>query len=47
MWGIMLVVGTIRGMEVGLSLDYYANGIIAAAFLALGVTLKASRIPVS
>ncbi len=44
MWGIMLVVGTIKGMEVGLSLDYYTNGIIAAAFLALGFTLKASHI---
>ena len=43
MWGIMLVVGTIKGMEVGLSLDYYTNGVIAAAFLGLGFTLKVSK----
>ena len=43
MWAIMLVVGTIKGMEVGLSLDYYTNAIIAAAFLALGFTLKTRR----
>ena len=47
MWGIMLVVGIIKGMEAGISLDYYANGVIAAVFLALGVTLKASRIAAS
>jgi hypothetical protein len=43
MWAIMLVVSTIKGMEVGLSLDFYTNGVIAAAFLALGFTLKTSR----
>ena len=43
MWAIMLVVGIIKGMEVGLSLDFYTNGIIAAAFLALGSTLKTNR----
>ena len=42
-WLIMLVVGSIKGMEVGLSLDYYTNAVIAAAFLALGFTLKTSR----
>jgi hypothetical protein len=43
MWAIMLVVGAIKGIEVGLSLDYYTNPIIAAAFLALGFTLKTRR----
>lgn len=43
MWAIMLVVAAIKGMEVGLSLDYYTNAIIGAAFLALGFSLKASR----
>lgn len=40
MWGLMLVVSMIKGMEVGLSLDFYTNAIIAAAFLGLGLTLK-------
>jgi hypothetical protein len=43
MWAIMLVVAAIKGMEVGLSLDYYINAIIGAAFLALGYTLKALK----
>ena len=43
MWAIMLAVGIISGMEVGLSLDFYANAVIGAAFLALGLTLKTSR----
>ncbi|KGJ91919.1 hypothetical protein [Colwellia psychrerythraea] len=43
MWVMMLAVGAIKGLEVGLSLDYYANGLIAAAFLALGFTLRISR----
>jgi hypothetical protein len=43
MWAIMLMVGAIKGMEVGLSLDHYTNAIIAAAFLALGSTLKTRR----
>jgi hypothetical protein len=43
MWTLMLVVGVIKGMEVGLSLDYYTNAVIAAAFLALGISLKTSR----
>lgn len=40
MWAIMLVVGIIKGMETGLSLDFYTNAIIAAAFLAIGFSLK-------
>lgn len=43
MWGLMLVVGVIKGMAVGLSLDFYTNAIIAAAFLGLGLTLKTSK----
>ena len=43
MWAIMLTVGAIKGMEVGLSLDYYTNAIIAAAFLALRFTLRSRR----
>jgi hypothetical protein len=43
MWFIMLVVGVIKGMERGLSLDFYTNPVIGAAFLALGFTLKANR----
>lgn len=42
MWAIMLVVGILKGMEVGLSLDFYTNAIIGAAFLALGFSLKTS-----
>jgi len=44
MWTTMLVVGAIKGMEVGLSLDYYTNAVIAAAFLALGLTLRTSSV---
>ncbi|MFT5296327.1 MAG: hypothetical protein ACI9YH_002347 [Colwellia sp.] len=43
MWFIMLVVGVIKGIEKGLSLDFYTNPVIGAAFLALGFTLKANR----
>jgi hypothetical protein len=43
MWFIMLTVGAIKGMERGLSLDYYTNAFIGIAFLALGFTLKAIR----
>lgn len=43
MWAIMLMVGAIKGMEVGLSLDYYTNAIIAAVFLALSFTPKTRR----
>jgi len=43
MWFLMLVIGVIKGMERGLSLDFYTNPVIGAAFLALGFTLKANR----
>lgn len=43
MWFIMLMVGAIKGMERGLSLDYYTNAVIGVAFLALGFTLKTFR----
>lgn len=42
-WSIMLVAGIFKGMEVALSLDFYTNAVIGAAFLALGFTLKTSR----
>lgn len=40
MWTLMLVVGLTNGTQVGLSLDFYTNGVIALAFLGLGFTLK-------
>lgn len=43
MWGIMLVVSLTNGVEVGLSLDFYTNGVIGAAFLYLGFILNAHR----
>lgn len=43
MWFIMLVVGVIKGMEKGLSLDFYTNPIIAIAFMALGYTFKQNK----
>lgn len=43
MWFIMLMVGAIKGMERGLSLDFYTNAVIGIAFLALGFTLKAIK----
>lgn len=43
MWLLMMVIGAVQGMEVGLSLDYYTNGVIAVAFLALGFTLKTNK----
>ncbi|WKD48916.1 hypothetical protein [Microbulbifer spongiae] len=39
-WGVILVVGMIKGLQVGLSLDYYTNAFIAAAFLAIGILLR-------
>lgn len=39
-WGLMIVVGVISGPEVGLSLDFYTNGLLGAAFLTAGITLK-------
>ena len=43
MWSIMLVVGSIKGMDRGFSLDFYTNPVIAAAFLTLGFTLKSIK----
>lgn len=40
LWGIMLVVGAIHGLESGLSLDYYTNGPISLAFLGIGFSLQ-------
>ena len=40
MWALMLVVGSIKGMEAGLSLDYYTNAVISVTFLALGFSLR-------
>lgn len=40
MWLIMLIVGIFAGMEVGLGLDYFTNGFIAASFIGLGVLIK-------
>lgn len=40
MWGLMLVVGFVKGMNVGLSLDFYTNPIIGAAFIAITLSLK-------
>lgn len=42
MWAIMLLVSILKSMEVGLSLDYYTNPVIAATFLRLGFILKPS-----
>jgi hypothetical protein len=39
-WCVMLVVGMIKGLEAGTSLDIYANGVIAAAFLSIGFLLQ-------
>lgn len=43
MWTLMLVVSLTKGTQSGLSLDFYTNGVIAAAFLGLGFTLKNNR----
>lgn len=42
MWALMLIVGAFTKMEVGLSLDFYTNPVMATAFILLGLTLKAS-----
>ena len=44
-WGLMLVVGIIKGLESGLSLDQYTNGLIAVAFLRIGFLVKKGGIP--
>lgn len=41
-WGFMLFVGITSGLQSGLSLDLYANGLIAAAFWGIGFRLKKS-----
>lgn len=40
MWAIMIMVSMVAGMAVGLGLDYYTNGVIAIAFIGLGLTLE-------
>jgi len=42
-WGAMLVIGIIKGIETGISLDIYTNGVIAAAFLSLGFLLRKNK----
>lgn len=42
-WCVMLVVGMIKGMEAGTSLDIYTNGIIAVAFLSIGFMLRKNK----
>lgn len=42
-WCVMLVVGMIKGMEAGTSLDIYTNGIIAVAFLLIGISLRKNK----
>jgi hypothetical protein len=39
-WGLMLIVGIIKGLEVGLTLDLYTNGLIAVAFVVIGFLLQ-------
>jgi len=43
MWFIMLLVGAMKGMERGLSLDYYTNAVIGVAFFALGFALRDNK----
>lgn len=43
MWGLMLMMSIFKGLEFGLSLDFYTNGFIAASFLSLGFTLNRSN----
>ncbi|WND03848.1 hypothetical protein QGN29_05615 [Temperatibacter marinus] len=40
MWLLMIVVSLQQGMAVGLSLDFYTNAVIAAAFMGLGASFK-------
>src|SRR5688572_3770705 len=39
-WALMLIVGVIKGLEAGISLDLYTNGLIAVAFFSIGVLLR-------
>jgi hypothetical protein len=45
MWLIMLLIGLMKGMQVGLSLDFYTNAVIATAFLFLGLKLRSENTP--
>lgn len=40
MWSVMLIVSALKGLEVGLALDFYTNPIIAAAFIAISLILR-------
>lgn len=42
-WALMLIVGAIKGLEVGLTLDLYTNGLIAGAFIFIGFLLQKRR----
>jgi len=42
-WGLMLVVGSIKGLGVGITLDLYTNWFIALAFVFIGLLLKKGR----
>lgn len=39
-WALMLIVGIIKGLEAGISLDLYTNGVIAVAFLSIAFLLR-------
>jgi len=43
-WGLILVVGSIKGLVVGLTLDLYTNGFIALAFIFIGLLLEKDRL---
>lgn len=42
-WGMILVVGAMTSMSEALLLDFYTNGLISIAFLAIGHILKPQR----
>jgi len=42
-WGLMLVVGSIKGLGVGITLDLYTNWFIALTFVFIGLLLKKGR----
>jgi hypothetical protein len=42
-WGMILVVGIVTSMSEALLLDFYTNGLISLAFLAIGYILKPQR----
>lgn len=43
MWGLMLITSAIKGIEIGLALDFYTNPIIAAAFIGIGLSLRRAK----